>query len=111
MEPLQLFKVLSDETRLNILLLLKATGELCVCDIYTALELSQPKTSRHLAMLREAGLLLDSKHGKWVHYRISPILSPWIKNVIDQVYEIEKKRVAQLLRAIGKQGPIDTFPI
>ncbi|MEM7998947.1 metalloregulator ArsR/SmtB family transcription factor, partial [Morganella morganii] len=52
MEPLQLFKILGDQTRLDIVLLLKASGELCVCDIYTALNLSQPKTSRHLAMLR-----------------------------------------------------------
>ncbi len=107
MKPLQLFKLLSDETRLKIILLLKVTGELCVCDIYTALNLSQPKTSRHLAMLREAGLLLDSKHGKWVHYRISPVLAPWIKNTIDQAYEADKNSVSELLKILGKQAPID----
>ncbi|PIN63698.1 hypothetical protein CKQ90_32870, partial [Klebsiella pneumoniae] len=53
-------------------LLLKARGELCVCDLCTALVQSQPKISRHLAMLRESGLLLDRKQGKWVHYRLSP---------------------------------------
>ena len=53
---LQLFKILSDETRLGIVLLLREMGELCVCDLCTALEQSQPKTSRHLAMLRESGL-------------------------------------------------------
>ena len=58
---LQLFKILSDETRLGIVLLLREMGELCVCDLCTALEQSQPKTSRHLAMLRESGLLLDRK--------------------------------------------------
>ncbi|STG11910.1 DNA-binding transcriptional repressor ArsR [Escherichia coli] len=60
---LQLFKILSDETRLGIVLLLREMGELCVCDLCTALEQSQPKTSRHLAMLRESGLLLDRKQG------------------------------------------------
>ena len=50
--PLQLFKNLADETRLGIVLLLKARGELCVCDLCTALAQSQPKISRHLAMLR-----------------------------------------------------------
>ena len=59
--PLQLFKNLADETRLGIVLLLKARGELCVCDLCTALAQSQPKISRHLAMLRESGLLLDRK--------------------------------------------------
>lgn len=90
MESLQLFKILSDRTRLDIILLLKASGELCVCDIYTALNLSQPKTSRHLAMLRESGLLLDSRHGKWVHYRLSPALLPWVRNIIDVAFSTEK---------------------
>ena len=53
--PLQLFKNLSDETRLGIVLLLKEMGELCVCDLCAALDQSQPKISRHLAMLRESG--------------------------------------------------------
>ncbi|VCV94291.1 Arsenic resistance transcriptional regulator ArsR2 [Klebsiella pneumoniae] len=62
---LKLFKNLSDETRLGIVLLLRELGELCVCDFCTALDESQPKISRHLAMLRESGLLLDRKQGKW----------------------------------------------
>ena len=61
---LQLFKNLSDETRLGIVLLLREMGELCVCDLCAALEQSQPKISRHLAMLRESGLFLDRKQGK-----------------------------------------------
>lgn len=100
MESLQLFKILSDRTRLDIILLLKASGELCVCDIYTALNLSQPKTSRHLAMLRESGLLLDSRHGKWVHYRLSPALLPWVRNIIDVAFNTEKNRVSHLLKVI-----------
>lgn len=106
MEPLELFKILSDRTRLDIILLLKASGELCVCDIYTALNLSQPKTSRHLAMLRKYELLLDSKHGKWVHYRLSPALLPWIKEVIDLTYATEQKRVSTLLTALNKKDPM-----
>ncbi len=72
LNALTVFKLLSDETRLNIVLILRELGELCVCDLCTALEQSQPKISRHLAMLRECGLLLDRKQGKWVHYRLSP---------------------------------------
>jgi ArsR family transcriptional regulator len=63
LSALQLFKNLSDETRLGIVLLLREMGELCVCDLCTALDQSQPKISRHLAMLRESGLLLDRKQG------------------------------------------------
>ncbi|MGR6439791.1 metalloregulator ArsR/SmtB family transcription factor [Proteus mirabilis] len=98
MKPLQLFKILGDQTRLDIVLLLKASGELCVCDIYTALNLSQPKTSQHLAMLR-VGSFADSKQGKWVHYRLSPVLLPWVKSIIDITYTTEKNRVADLLRS------------
>lgn len=84
--PLQLFKNLADETRLGIVLLLKARGELCVCDLCTALAQSQPKISRHLAMLRESGLLLDRKQGKWAHYRLSPQMPAWAAQVIEQAW-------------------------
>lgn len=83
---LQLFKTLSDETRLGIVMLLREMGELCVCDLGTALEQSQPKISRHLAMLRESGLLLDRKQGKWVHYRLSPHIPAWAAQVIEQAW-------------------------
>lgn len=61
--PLQLFKTLSDETRLGIVLLLREMGELCVCDLCTALEQSQPKISRHLAMLRKVACCWIASRG------------------------------------------------
>ena len=66
----QLFKALSDETRLRILGLL-LEGELCVCDLVAVLRLPQSTVSRHLAYLRNAGLVDDSRHGVWMHYRLS----------------------------------------
>jgi len=90
---LQLFKNLSDETRLGIVLLLREMGELCVCDLCTALEQSQPKISRHLAMLRESSLLLDRKQGKWVHYRLSPHIPSWAAQVIEQAWLSEQDDV------------------
>ncbi len=68
-ETLKIFKALSDETRLKILKLLES-GELCVCDIFNALDMSQPKVSFHLAILRDAGLIKDRKQGKWIHYTL-----------------------------------------
>lgn len=65
---LNVFKALSDETRLRILKLLEK-GELCVCDIVAALALIQPKVSFHLSALKDAGLVRDRKEGKWIHYR------------------------------------------
>jgi ArsR family transcriptional regulator len=66
---LNIFKALSDETRLRILKLLEG-GDLCVCDIFSALDMVQPKVSFHLSVLKEAGLIADRKEGRWVHYRI-----------------------------------------
>lgn len=91
--PLQLFKNLADETRLGIVLLLKARGELCVCDLCMALAQSQPKISRHLAMLRESGLLLERKQGKWVHYRLSPQMPAWAAQVIEQAWLSQQDEV------------------
>jgi ArsR family transcriptional regulator, arsenate/arsenite/antimonite-responsive transcriptional repressor len=64
-----IFKALSDETRLRIIKLLEQ-GELCVCDITAALDMVQPKVSFHLNALKEAGLIIDRKQGRWIHYRL-----------------------------------------
>jgi len=71
----QLFRALADETRLEMLALVTAHGELCVCDLEQVLGISQSKSSRHLRYLRNAGLLDDHRAGLWVHYRIAPALS------------------------------------
>ena len=77
MSPVQFFKCLSDETRLRCVALLQKQGKLCVCELTAALDLSQPKISRHLALLRQYGLLLDSREGSWVYYQINPALPDW----------------------------------
>lgn len=69
----RLFKALGDETRLEMLGLLAATkGELCVCDIETHFDLSQPTISHHLKILREAGLVTAERRGTWVYYALDP---------------------------------------
>ncbi|KKI42500.1 transcriptional regulator [Hafnia alvei] len=98
---LQLFKNLSDETRLGIVLLLREMGELCVCDLCTVLEQSQPKISRHLAMLRESGLLLDRKQGKWVYYRLSPHMPSWAAQVIEQAWLSQQDDIKALARKLS----------
>lgn len=82
LQPVQLFKILSDETRLAIVMILRESGELCVCDICAAISESQPKVSRHMAILREAGLVLDRREGKWIHYRLSPHIPAWAAETI-----------------------------
>ena len=63
------FKAVGDERRVRILELL-GEGELCVCDLSGALDMSQPLLSFHLRTLREAGLVAARKEGRWVHYSL-----------------------------------------
>ncbi|MHC1594985.1 MAG: ArsR/SmtB family transcription factor [Methanotrichaceae archaeon] len=63
-------KAMSDPRRLTILKLLKE-GELCVCEITTALDRPQSSTSHHLSILKNTGLIKERKVGKWSHYRLS----------------------------------------
>ena len=80
--PLDFYKAMADETRLLSLLLIEREGEMCVCELTEALELSQPKISRHLSGLRKTGLLLDRRQGQWVFYRLHPMLSDWMRQII-----------------------------
>ena len=87
MRPETLFNVLSDPTRLRITSLLAAEGELCVCEFTHALGDSQPKVSRHLALMRKAGLVASRRQGTWMHYRIAPDLPEWARRIVDAAAE------------------------
>ncbi len=80
----QLFKALSDETRLRILGLL-LDGELCVCDLVAVMEMPQSTVSRHLAYLRNNGLVSDSRHGVWMHYRLADGNSGLQQDLLDML--------------------------
>lgn len=82
MNPEALFKLLSDPTRLRMTALLAAEGELCVCEFTQALGESQPKVSRHLALMREEGLVAARREGTWMHYRLDPGLPAWAGRII-----------------------------
>lgn len=79
----QIFKALSEPTRLEILALLFLHGELCVCDVEEALGVTQSKASRHLRYLLGAGLVGDRREGLWVRYRIQPAPSEDQRIVLD----------------------------
>ena len=69
-EPLRVFGALSDENRLRMLLALRH-GELCVCQLIELMGLSPSTVSKHLSILRDAGLLDSRKEGRWVYYRMA----------------------------------------
>jgi len=79
----QFFQLLSDDTRLRSLLLMQQEGELCVCELVHALGVIQPKVSRHLAALRDCGVVKDRRSGQWIYYQISPDLPTWAHHVIE----------------------------
>ena len=65
---------LGDPTRLRIVSMLAASpdGAACGCDLEEPLGLSQPTVSHHLKILRDAGLIVGEREGRWVHYRVVP---------------------------------------
>jgi ArsR family transcriptional regulator len=67
----ELFHALSDETRLQIIELLRK-GESCVCELTDSLDAAQSRLSFHLRVLRDAGIVRDRKDGRWVYYELDP---------------------------------------
>jgi ArsR family transcriptional regulator len=80
--PDSLFSALAHDTRLRCLVLLFRHEELCVCELTHAIGAAQPHISRHLAHLREIGLVSDRREGLWIHYRIHPQLPSWVSAVL-----------------------------
>lgn len=64
-----LMKALADPTRLRLMSMIAAADELCVCDLMTSFDVSQPTISHHLKVLRSARLVRSERRGTWVYYR------------------------------------------
>lgn len=70
-EEAELFKALCDPTRLRLVALLARHGEVCVCVMAEALDEPDFKISRHLRVLRSAGIVEARREGTWMHYRLA----------------------------------------
>ena len=81
-----LFAALADRTRLRLLNLI-AGREVCVCYLVEVLRQGQPKISRHLAYLRNAGIVTARREGEWMHYRLARPEDPAASSVLDAVFE------------------------
>jgi ArsR family transcriptional regulator len=110
MTPITFYKCLADETRLKSLMLIQQQGELCVCELTCALDLSQPKISRHLAQLRKCELLLDRREGQWVYYRINPALPSWALQVLAVTADENSAWIASSKKALSdmKNRPVNS---
>jgi len=89
--PDTLCKALADPTRARIALLVAREKELCVCELTCALDEIQPKISRHLALLRESGLLADRRQGQWIYYRLHPELPTWITKTLKTMLDANQE--------------------
>ena len=103
------FKAAADPTRVRILKVLEG-GEMCVCQVIAILSLGQSTVSKHLFLLRAAGLIKDRRDRKWVHYSLdrgsdSPYATRMLRNLRgwlndDPVVAKDRERAA-MARAIG----------
>jgi ArsR family transcriptional regulator len=105
-----ILKALADRNRLRILMALHG-GELCVCQIVELLRLAPSTVSKHLYILKQAGLIDSSKKGRWVYYRINR-RSPnkairkvlvWLKDSLAGDAAISQDR--KMLKKILKEDP------
>jgi ArsR family transcriptional regulator, arsenate/arsenite/antimonite-responsive transcriptional repressor len=119
-QALRVFGALSDENRVRMLYALRR-GELCVCQLIELLGLSPSTVSKHLSILRDAGLLDSRKEGRWVYYRLAdeailPMVgkkaapffqslekSPTVKTDDKHLKQIRKMGMEDLCRKIMKR--------
>lgn len=81
----QAFKALGDPVRLRLLSMIASNsgGEVCVCELTPAFDLTGPTISHHLKVLREAGLIDHERRGTWVYYWIKPERLATLSRLLD----------------------------
>jgi len=107
----QIYKALSEQMRLRILMLLMH-GELCVCDLMAVLEEPQSKVSRHIAYLKNSGLVKGKRVGTWMHYSLKEPLEglaaahigflkkelsdlDWARNDVEKMKEVQAEKLCE----------------
>ncbi len=107
------FHALANDIRLRIILLLEAEPQLSVCQLVRILKLPQPKVSRHLAVLRDAGLVSVDRRAQWICYRLGEMLLPWQRKVVAAVresladspqYAADQQRLAEVHRLMRERN-------
>lgn len=83
-------KLVSDKTRLTILALLKEK-EMCVCDIVTILETTQPNISQHLKKLKDGGLVNETRRAQWIFYSLNTDDKPYLHSIINSLPSMKEE--------------------
>ena len=93
----EIFKAMAHPVRLFILKEL-SKGEGCVCDLKDKIGVGMSAVSKHLSLLKKAGLVSDEKRGVWVFYRLE---NPEVSQLVDLVENLTKKRTKQQLELVS----------
>lgn len=88
----ELLSALAEPTRLAAMRLLWDGREHCVCELMSKLNVTQSRMSRHMAMLKIAGLVVDRRDAQWVRYRRAPDLDKPIVDLVDAALALSNER-------------------
>ena len=93
----ELFHALSDPTRLRLVAALRQ-GEQCVCNLTGLLDAQQSRLSFHLKTLKDAGLVLDRREGRWIHYSLVPEAFEEVRLALEELSKAAKSAAAACCR-------------
>lgn len=88
-----IFHALSDETRLSLLEQLK-NGERCVCELTDVMKAGQSRLSFHLKVLKDAGLLVDRREGRWIYYSLNPDAIEDLEELVESLKQAAKSAIS-----------------
>lgn len=91
MPVVAILAALAEPTRLEAMRILHSGGEHCVCELMERLGASQSRMSRHMGVLKAAGLVKDRRDAQWVRYRLNPKLSADVRALLDAAMGVAAK--------------------
>lgn len=92
MDAVSTLSALAEPTRLAAVRLLWDGREHCVCELMSALGATQSRMSRHMSVLKAAGLVTDRRDAQWVRYRRTPDLSESVVALVEAALAIDGRK-------------------
>lgn len=92
MDTVSILGALAEPTRLSAMRILGDEGEHCVCELMKKLDATQSRMSRHMQVLKQAGLVTDRRDAQWVRYRLNTSMDGAARALVDAALQMEKTR-------------------
>ena len=111
----ELFRALGEVNRLRILNILAGRGKCCVCNLQAVLDVPQTRVSKHLAVLKSAGLIQSSRLGQWTVYSLTeppnPLYAAQLEVVMNHLPEMEGfSKDLERFDRLARRGQLVEFP-